>query len=295
MIATMFSFGAMSVSAAPSTVTVTVNYLTTGEVATLGSESTDAAPVYYALKYDKEKHSKAKWMPIQGTTLDISKYIPKATATSNYIIGFILKSELEAGTFDVKELEVVPRAADIAKTAVTWTPGTGMLAGTTTAMQYRMEGGGWIDATASLEISAARIPTATTIYLRTKATATIPASREIKVKIAAQPKAPGVPTPAVPNFEAKVSGLKAGMEAVKIATATTAPVWTTGQFTLDANLLKYSEILAKIGINKDTGATAQVAQFVAVRTPATDRKPASAVGVLEIPEALVKAYVKSLQ
>jgi len=286
MIATMFSFGAMSVSAA---ITASVDY-SKGEVATIGASSLDAAPVYYALKYNNERPERARWMPMQGTTLDISKYIPKANATTEYIIGFILKADLEAGNVDATELKLAPRATDIARTAVTWDPATGELKGATTDMEYRMEGCGWLDAATDLKISAARIPTGTTVYLRTKATTTTPASREIKVKIAAQPKAPaGFPVPPVIAMNARVAGLRNGMEVSKdnaFATATTV--------TLTADDLTYGGLFAALAAKSGMGVAAVATQgqkpwklasdvTLFVRVPSSGNKPASAVSNFTIP------------
>ena len=324
MIASMFTFGAMTVSAAAPTGTISY----TAETLTVTGATWGATGFthYYALKApatltteDNATNNamayKLKWFPVYGP-LDISRLIPRAGATSVYRIALITASDYETpfrgddrvmtAKWQADELAIVDIAARpaLARDAVKYDVQNGKLeiTGGADAALYQLQVGigTWTTGVTAMTtaLPAADFLTGQTVNVRlapvTTANSEAFASPAVRVKIPAVPAAPsGFPAPAALKLSGAVRGLKAGMELVVIATATTAPVWTTGSKTFeeintDGNTtLSFEELFtafSTLGGTADSDGNIPVSgnKFIAVRTAATERRPASVAGVLTI-------------
>jgi len=322
MIASMFTFGAMNVSAtAP---TGTVSYTDETLTVTGATWGSGGFTHYYALKAPAALQNtddatnnamayKLKWFPVYGP-LDISRLIPRAGATAAYRIALITASDYEppyrgddrvmTAKWQADELTIIDLVARpaLARDAVKYDIQNGKLdiTGGADAALYQLQVGigAWTAGVTAMTtaLPAADFLTGQTINVRL-APVTITgseafASAAVKVKIPAVPAAPsGFPAPAALKLSGTVRGLKAGMELVVISSATATPVWTTGvkrfaDINTDGNTtITFEELFAAfstLGTDSNDDVVVTGNKFIAVRTAATDRRPASVAGVLTV-------------
>ena len=254
MMVGMFAFGALTVGAA-------VEYDAVEEKITGIADGS-----FYTLKYDESKVDKAKWFPVIGGELDVSKLIPKKSDVK-YTVGIVLATNYKGAATEKANVTSVqfsgrgeaPKKDDNKLE----TDNTIKLA---TTSEWRLGLGAWQKESALIPAffaAAQNFPFGAVMEVRTAATTTAAASlKVVKIKIAAQPKAPNVSWDAAKG----VKGWKADkMEFSKTADFTaleTAPTANTAE-----------------------GWAAYAGTTIYIRTAAAGKKPYSVSKSVEIPAA----------
>ena len=218
LMAGMFAFGAMTVSAAGNPLEVTLDFKDEIIEIKVDPDVYFNGDVLYTLVKDPAKYAdkpdKAKWFPLIGfdaddsITMDISKFIPKK-ADKSFFIYFVVKPELISyGSAGVpagdisndQKIELVGREAgkDTIKKANEGIyfdfADYKLKNGATAAIEYRVGLGSWAGLAAASEVDLMfdAFPAGAVGVARVPASATAFASTEVKFKIPAQPKAPKI-------------------------------------------------------------------------------------------------------
>ena len=155
---------------------------------------------FYALKYDGAKFASAKWFPVSGTDLDIAKLIPK-DSTKKYVIGILSAADYKGAETDKTKVNPVTipgrgKAPEKDKNKYDETTKAIVLAdGTEWRLGISSTWKGKAAFTSEYFAKADNFPFGAVMEVRTAADTDkeLAASLKVlKIKIAAQPKAPNV-------------------------------------------------------------------------------------------------------
>jgi len=173
----------------------------------------DSKLVYYTLKYNKERADRAKWYPLYGNGIDVSKFIPRRDPQT-YIIAFfegLPPTGATAAVIDASatSITIKARQGQAGKTDIEYKDGKIVLDSSKTLANYdlKVNDGPWLNAgdipgTLTSFATAENFPFGATVNVRLAATGSsiatltglangIAASqRAVRVRIPAQGRAP---------------------------------------------------------------------------------------------------------
>jgi hypothetical protein len=161
--------------------------------------------VYYALKYNVDSPGKARWFPVYGGGIDVTRLIPKKDI-GEYTIGFVnlgSMTDIENAAANVTTVTMKGRAAAPTKADNKYDDGIVTLKDIG-AVEARIGIGAWVSNDAEKKTTdlttliadtaiAEKFPFGATLEVRTKAVGAVAASaKALRIRIPAQPKAPSV-------------------------------------------------------------------------------------------------------
>ncbi|MCL2096196.1 MAG: hypothetical protein FWH10_04745, partial [Oscillospiraceae bacterium] len=211
---------------------------------------------FYALKYNAAKASKTKWIPVYGSSIDVSKLIKKEVTIPLVSAANVTKVTDSPAETVVIPLKIAARDAGPGKGAASYASNGELKV--PKGHDWRVGNGAWIsvgDTDLTRKFEATDFPYGSIIEVRKSATATVAASLKVqKVKVAGQPAQPKVD---IDSGKAYIKGFKDTMEitfagSTELKDGIQVQKWISGPSKADNKQEKWEELIKDAVVNEGT-------------------------------------------